>query len=240
MRVTSQQVYDQLIADLAQSNSGAITFSLSNVDLVVKQPNVVGNIIEEWLDQWMTSHNFDHVYNHEQASPDFWLDPDNRNHDWLEIKSFQGAANFDVGNYMSYINEVIEKPWKLDADYLCIRYSMNEETGEVRITNVWIKKVWEICCGSERWAVKVQDRRGVINNIRPANWYGRHKYRTFDSLEHFLSALDYVIKTYPPTAARGLRWRESVSNAYRDYKGEPFSVPLWQDIAAEYDPAQEQ
>ena len=51
----------------------------------VKQNNVVGNIIEEWIDSWLTEHDFDHIYNHGQCSPDFWLNPDDMNDKWLDI-----------------------------------------------------------------------------------------------------------------------------------------------------------
>ena len=88
MKTTIEHIYEVLKNELAQDNTGSIQFTLAEVSIIVKQNNVVGNIIEEWLDRWLTEHNFDHLYNHGQSSPDFWIDPDNMNDNWLEVKSF--------------------------------------------------------------------------------------------------------------------------------------------------------
>ena len=235
MKTTAENIYGVLKDELGKDNTGKIQFTLAEVGIIVKQPNVVGNILEEWLDSWISEHDFDHRYNHGQCSPDFWLNLEDMNQDWLEIKSFTGGANFDIANFMSFINEIIEKPWKLDSNYLCLKYSMDEETGLITIDDVWLKKVWEISCPSSSWAVKVQDKKHVIYNLRPSNWYGKGKFKSFVSMEHFLSALDFVIKTYPPTAAIGMNWRTRVEKAYSEYKGVNLSIPFWQDIAGEYD-----
>lgn len=230
------KVYRLLKEELAKNSTGKITFTLAEVCITVKQPNVVGNIIEEWLNSWLTEHGFAHIYNLGQCSPDFWMNTEDLNKDWLEVKSFTGGANFDIANFMSYINEVQTKPWKLDSKYLCIKYTMDEETGIVNIDDVWLKSVWEISCPSKSWAVKVQDKKHVIYNIRPASWYSQKtQFKTFVSKEHFLSALDYVIKTYPPTSAIGMNWRSKVAKAYSDYSGNDLKIPLWQDIAQEYE-----
>lgn len=235
MKTTIDHVYEVLKKELEENNEGVIQFTLAQVAIIVKQNNVVGNIIEEWLDSWLTEHDFDHRYNHGQCSPDFWLNLDDMNKGWLEIKSFTGGANFDIANFMSYIQEVQDHPWKLDAKYLCIKYSMNEKTGIVTIDDVWLKNVWEISSPSKKWAVKVQDKKDVIYNLRPASWYSEKPgFKTFSCKEHFLSALDFVIKTYPATASKGLTWKKKVEKAYQDYKHEPLSIPLWQDIANEY------
>lgn len=236
MKATIENIYEVLKGELEQDNTGKIQFTLADVSIIVKQNNVVGNIIEEWLDSWLTEHDFDHTYNHGQSSPDFWMNLDNLNEEWLEIKSFTGSANFDIANFMSYIHEVIDKPWKLHSKYLCIKYTMDALTGIITIDDVWLKNVWEISCPSNSWAVKVQDKKQVIYNLRPATWYsmGRTKYKVFESLPDFLSALDFVIKTYPATSRIGLTWRSKVERRYREYYGESLTIPLWQDIAQKY------
>lgn len=235
MKATITDVFNTLKAELEANNKGCITFSLAEVDIIVKQNNVVGNIIEEWLDSWFTKHNFDHRYNHGQCSPDFWFNLEDEKQDWLEIKSFTGGANFDISNFMSFIQEIVDKPWKLDSKYLCIKYTMDTTTGIVTIDNVWLKSVWEISSPSSKWSVKVQDKKSVIYNLRPASWYSTStSFKTFDCMEDFLSALDYVIKTYPQTSSIGLNWRSKVEKAYSDYKGQKITIPLWQDIASKY------
>lgn len=236
MENTIDKVYRQLKDELANNSAGRITFTLADVSIIVKQPNVVGNIIEEWLSSWLTERGYAHIYNHGQCSPDFWMNTEDLNKDWMEVKSFTGGANFDIANFMSYITDLQTKPWKLDSKYLCIKYTMDEATGIVNIDDVWLNHVWEMSCPSKSWAIKVQDKKNVIYNLRPASWYSqRPLYRTFESKEHFLSALDYVIKTYPPTSTLGMKWRSKIAKAYSEYSGSKLNIPLWQDIAREYD-----
>ena len=50
MRLTSQEVYDKLInEDRILELQGQIRFYLGDVDIIVHQKDVVGNIIQEWL-----------------------------------------------------------------------------------------------------------------------------------------------------------------------------------------------
>lgn len=57
MRLTAQQVYDKLInEDAILTLEGQIKFFLGEVSIIVKQKDVVGNIMQEWLQGWM-DHN---------------------------------------------------------------------------------------------------------------------------------------------------------------------------------------
>lgn len=236
MFTTIEDMFSTLKKDLENDNTGRIRFTLSNYEITVKQKNVVGNLIEEWIENWLNEHDYDHIYNHSQSSPDFWMDVNDLKKGWLEIKAFNGSANFDIGNFMSYITDLTEKPWKLESKYLCINYQMDEANGIITIDNIWLKNVWEISSPSAKWAVKVQDKKNIIYNLRPNSWYSdRADYIPFKSLEHFLSALDYVIKKYPSTSARlGMTWKSKVQRAYKDYFGKEINIPFWQDIANEY------
>lgn len=50
MRLTAQQVYDKLInEDAILTLEGQIKFFLGEVSIIVKQKDVVGNIMQEWL-----------------------------------------------------------------------------------------------------------------------------------------------------------------------------------------------
>lgn len=208
---------------------------VGSFDISIGQNEIITYIIKEWLDKWMTESGVSHDYNHAQSYPDFWLDVNNHDTEWLEIKAFTGSPNFDIANMMSYITEVIEKPWKLHSKYLCLKYKMDEESGIVTVSDAWLKSVWEISCPSSKWAVKVQDKKGVIYNLRPASWYSKStQYPIFQSLERFLSALDYVLKTYSPTAKIGMTWRKDVIKAYKKQYGKTLDIPLWQDIAELY------
>ena len=168
-----------------------------------------------------------------QSSPDFWLNASNKNEDWLEVKSFTGSPNFDISAYNSYINLIIDQPYKLQSNYLLIKYKMNG--GIVTIEDCWLKKIWEISCPSSKWPVKVQDKRGTIFNLRPATWYSeKTDYPVFKSIEHFLSALEETVYKYPDTHAKGATWADKLKQSYKNYYGIDLQIPRWMDIKSLY------
>ena len=214
--------------------TGSVQFKLKDFGIVVEQNNIIGNIIEEWLGKWLNSKNIFNIHNPGQSSPDFWLNPDNRESDWLEVKSFTGSPNFDVAAYRSFIKLIIDKPYKLQSKYLLIKYKM--DGGIVTIENCWLKKIWEICCPSKKWPIKVQDKSGVIFNIRPAIWYSeKTDYSCFESLEHFLAAIEQTIYKYHDTNHLAERWSEDVIKAYKNFYGVELQIPRWMDIKAQYE-----
>lgn len=234
-KVIADDIYQALKDDFRFVEAeGCIRFNLRDFDIVVEQNNVVGNILEEWLAKWFVSKGFEHIHNAKQASPDFWLDKDNLNDGWLEVKSFTGSPNFDVGAFRSYINEIIEHPWKLHAKYLLIKYRM-EKGGLVIIEDFWLKNVWEICCTSGSWALKVQCKRGVITNIRPATWYSnKADYPTFECMEDFLAALEQTIYRYHDTNYMADHWSEKLCASYKRYYKRDLTIPRWMDIKNKY------
>lgn len=198
----AEQIYLKLINDFGfKKAKGQIKFTLKDISIVVNQNNVVGNILEEWIEKWLQKNNIPHKYNRGQSSPDFWLNLEDDTEDWLEVKSFTGSPNFDIAAYNSFINLILQKPYKLHSSYLLIKYKMYD--GEMIIEDCWLKKIWEISSPSEKWSVKVQDKKGIIFNIRPSVWYSdATDFPSFQSLEHFLSALEEVIYVYPDTPKR--------------------------------------
>ena len=54
MRLTAQQIYNKLVnEDRILDIEGRITFDFGNVNIIVKQKDVVGNIIQEWVQGWL-------------------------------------------------------------------------------------------------------------------------------------------------------------------------------------------
>lgn len=231
----SEKLYKTLAEEFGMEGAtGSLNFRLRDFGITVEQNNIVGNILEEWLDKWMTSRGIVHVHNPAQSSPDFWLDPDNRETDWLEVKSFTGSPNFDVAAFRSFISIVISKPWKLHAKYLLIKYKMKD--GVVEVERIWLKNLWEICSSSATWPVKVQYKNQVIVNIRPATWYSEHAdFRPFKSLEDFLAAMEETIYQYPDTRVTlALHWKDNLIKSYESHYGKRLQIPRWNDIAANY------
>lgn len=231
----AQELYSKLMDDFGfKDSTGQITFTLNDIAIVVNQNNVVGNILEEWLDRWMEETGIPHIHNEGQSSPDFWLNPDNLTEDWLEVKSFTGSPNFDIAAYNSFINLILQKPYKLQSSYLLIKYK--NEGGKVMIEDCWLKKIWEISSPSEKWPVKVQDKKGIIFNIRPAVWYSdKTDYPTFECLDDFLGALEETIFSYPDTHAKAVSWKKDMIKSYEDYYGVTLKIPRWEDIKDKYE-----
>lgn len=230
----AEEIYHKLIEEFRfKGATGKITFTLKNIAIVVSQNNVVGIILEEWLEKWMQKNNIPHIHNKGQSSPDFWLNMDSDTEDWLELKSFTGRPKFDIAIFSSFINLILQKPYKLQSSYLLIKYKM--EDGLVMIENFWLKKIWEISVVSEKWPIKVQDKKGVIFNIRPAVWYSnKTKYSPFDCLEDFLSAIEELIYIYPETHLQAATWKKQLIGSYKQHYGVELNIPRWMDIKHKY------
>ena len=231
----TEQVFKALNDDFGfEGAQGSIKFNLKDYEITVEQNNVVGNILEEWIDKWMTSKGIVHIHNEKQASPDFWLNPDDLENDWLEVKSFTGSPNFDVAAFRSFINLIIDKPWKLHSKHLLIKYK--SEGGIVTIEKFWMKNLWEICSTSSVWPVKVQYKNKVIVNIRPSTWYSDNAdYPSFESLEDFLAALEETIYQYHDTRSTvAEQWSKKLCKSYKKHYGKELKLPRWNDIKSKY------
>ncbi len=72
------------------AQEGTIKFFLGSVDIIVKQRDVVGNIMQEWLEGWLKKNGVEYaVSENTQMPPDFFLDKENRTKALLEIKAFE-------------------------------------------------------------------------------------------------------------------------------------------------------
>lgn len=230
----AEEIYNALLNDFGVVGAtGSVSFSLKDFNITVEQNNIVGNILEEWLAKWMDAKGFPNIHNHKQASPDFWLNPEDLNEDWLEIKSFTGSPNFDVAAFRSFIQLIIDKPTKLQSKHLLIKYKM--AGGVVTIENLWLKNLWEICSPSSGFPIKVQYKNKVIHNIRPATWYSdRVDYPVFESLEDFLGALEETIYMYHDTRHLIDTWKSNLIRSYYNKYGVTLNIPRWSDIKENY------
>ena len=126
MILSAKQIYDKLVNDdKILELQGQIKFFLGDVDIIVKQKDVVGNIIQEWLQGWLDKNNVEYAPSENtQMPPDFFLNPNNKTKDLLEVKAFNRSASpgFDIADFRMYEEEIIEKPYMLDVDYLIFGY----------------------------------------------------------------------------------------------------------------------
>lgn len=233
-KLTPEEIYRRLLEDYdIKSLDGKIRFFLGDVDIIVKQKDVVGNIVQEWLEGWFQKRGIAYLSSdNPQLPPDFYLDPEDKHHSLLEVKAFNRDASpaFDLADFTGYAKAILKEPWALDTKYLIFGYNMSEE-GIVTIKDLWIKNVWEISCASDRWALKVQYKNEQINKIRPATWYAkRAKFPVFQRLEHYLSALEQTLMYYPDTRSLAIGWRKKMQDSYQAFSKRKITIPRWEDI----------
>lgn len=144
MILTVDQIYNKLVNDdKILTKKGRITFELGDISIVVKQRDVVGNIMQEWLEGWLKKNNVEYALNdNTQMPPDFYLNPSNKKEDLMEIKAFnyKSSPGFDIADFRMYEQEIAQKPWMLNVSYLIFGYDMSTD-GVVTIKKIWKKKV---------------------------------------------------------------------------------------------------
>lgn len=143
----------------------------------------------------------------------------------LEVKcfDFERGPGFDLANFDSYCNSLLEHAYRIDSDYLILAYQMND--GVINIKNVWLKKIWELACPSSTYPLKVQEKKLIIYNIRPSVWYSeRARFKPFNTKEDFLSALNNTRYQYPKTRPQNAHWLRKVIQNYEKHTGVLLSV----------------
>ena len=238
MKLSAQQVFNKLmLEDKILEEEGQIKFHFANVDIIVKQKDVVGNIIQEWLQGWLNKNGIEYAPNeNSQMPPDFYLNVNDETADLLEVKAFNRNATpgFDIADFRMYEEELIDKPYMLYVDYLIFGYEMSDE-GIVTIKDLWLKKVWEITRRMEDWPINLQVKSGVVHKIRPGVWYSeKNKMPMFKCVEDFLSAIEQTVWQNPKTKEESGLWRVKFLKNYKKYFGSSLSIPKWNEIADSY------
>lgn len=239
MRLTGKEVYDRLLKeDKILELRGEIRFFLGDVDIIVHQRDVVGNIIQEWLQGWFDKKGIEYsLSKNTQMPPDFYLNPDDLSKNLLEVKAFNRKASpgFDIADFRMYEEEIIDKPYMLHVDYLIFGYDM-DENGSVTIKDLWLKKVWEITRRMKDWPINLQIKQNVIHKIRPGVWYSKNKssYNTFRSMEDFISAIEETVYQNPKTHNVAGIWKKQFLESYEQHYGIKLKIPRWSDIEDSY------
>lgn len=238
MRLTSQEVYEKLVnEDKILELQGQIKFYFGDVNIIVKQKDVVGNIIQEWLQGWMDKREIEYAPSENtQMPPDFFLNPIDKTCNLLEVKAFNRNAQpgFDIADFRMYVDEIIDKPYMLDVDYLIFGYDMNGE-GVVTIKDIWLKKVWQITRRMSGWPLNLQIKQGVVHKIRPGVWYSSSSsIPMFRCLEDFLSAIEETVYQNPKTHNSASEWKRKFLSSYRNFYNIKLDIPRWNDISESY------
>lgn len=77
MKLTVEEIYNKLINDdKILTKKGRITFSLGDINIIVRQRDVVGNIMQEWIEGWLKKNGIEYALNENtQISTRIWSKP---------------------------------------------------------------------------------------------------------------------------------------------------------------------
>jgi type II restriction enzyme len=227
MKISAKKLFKKLVEDYQLiGQTGSIQFTLKDLVIKIETKDTVGNLIQEWLKEWMKKEGIEFEENiNSQTFPDIYLDITDKTKGLLEIKTFDfdRGPGFDLANFDSYCNSLIENSHRLDSDYLILAYEMNGS--EITIKNIWLKKIWELSGASSTYPIKVQEKKNVIYNIRPIIWYSdKSTFKPFASKEEFLKALNETRYQYPKTHHDNAHWLKKVLKNYKDKTGSDLTV----------------
>jgi len=90
---------------------------------------------------------------------------------------------------------------------------------EITIENVWLKNLGN-CWWKRHISNKSTRKKQVIYNLRPINWYSeRSTFKSFDSKENFLKALNETRYQYSKTHHDNSHWLKKVLKNYTEHTG---------------------
>lgn len=220
-KVTATDIYNELVNNFKiKSKIGSVQIKLGNITAKYNGKDAVGDLLQEWIGEWMKSKNYYfRTKANTQEFPDFLLS-ESDSKDFLEVKTFNADASpaFDIANFDSYCTSLLKFPERIEADYLILSYKMINS--ELRINDIWLKKVWEISSPSGPNAIKIQTKRDQIYNLRPCTWYSsRLTYQPFSNKNDFLKALADTQTNYPQCAPYRQNWLLNVKSKYQQNTG---------------------
>ena len=201
---------------------GKITMQMADVSVIIKQRDVIGNVLQEWIGELLKKRGFYFRTAIGQTFPDFYFSESNSSN-ICEIKTFfsERGPGFDVAYFTGYIESLKTHPYRLDSDYIIFSYTHNADTGNIGIDKIWHKKVWEITGPTEEYSLNCQRKKGQIVNIRPVRWFSENaKNKPFESKEAFISALYNTYKEHTNELKKAKVWLNEVITGYCEFSGE--------------------
>ncbi len=217
--ITAEELVNELLQSGIYDAEGRITMELNGTSVEIKENDTVGNILQEWLGQWLKDNDIYFRPPEGQSFPDFYLQESNEV-GLCEMKAYcaKRTPAFDIANFDSYWKSIELNPRRLDSDYIIFAYSSND--GIIKIEKIFLKKVWEITSATKDFPLKCQRKNGQIYNIRPCSFNSkRTKVPAFSSKEEFLAALYRTVLSHTNKATETRIWLNNVIKKYKNDTG---------------------
>lgn len=164
---TFAEVCDSLKGASIQINCQITLTNGKQNNISIKNTNIVGDCLEDLLYPFLSEKLPNFKQGEPQKSPDFY----NGQFEW-ELKAFTKQANFDIGNFTSYVNQLADISGVhrklINTQYLIFEYTINKE--------MFVIKDFHICnvnhlasYGSKKYPLSMQVKKGMWYNIRPVS-----------------------------------------------------------------------
>lgn len=103
---------------------------------------------------------------------------------------------------------------------------MDEQTGDVVIKDLWLRKFGRIIKTMDNWPITVQYKNGILQKMRPGNWYTtRGNTKMFETKEDYLAAFEETIYQNPETRSQGAQWKNRFKRSYKNHYGVDIDFP---------------
>ncbi len=221
-KISATDLYERLNSIILNVPVGNIFFNFAGISVKINTTDTVGITLQAWLEQYLFVNNIYYSKpSNTQEFPDFFLDDISPYQHMLEVKAFNYNATpaFDIANFESYCDSVKETPYRLDADYLILGYTMSN-IGDITVKKIWLHKIWEIAGESERYPLKTQIKRDMIYNIRPNSNFKNDSPSPFEKKEDFLFAIYKTLLLYKGKYFAD-QWLDILSKNFQNYYGIP-------------------
>lgn len=216
--IEAKDIIELLEHENIYSATGKVTMTLNGISVDVRQNDIVGNVLQEWLGEVLRKNNIYFRPAIGQTFPDFYLSESNMLN-LCEMKTFLNSPNFDVANYHGYVDSISKKPYRLNSDYIIFEYTSSTE-GIISIKNIWCKKVWEITGPANDYDLRCQRKKGQIVNIRPVAFNStKAKIKPFNDLSKFLIALYKTHISVTNQSKVSKDWLKTIIEGYKQFSG---------------------
>lgn len=207
--MSSEEIYETLSRLPLVGQEGLIKFELAGVKFPVVSKDIIGGVVQEWVENWLFAQNI--MFSKPDNSQD-WPDLILGNGEDLEIKVFNYDASpaFDLGNFRSYVDSLVEFPKRLFDKHLVFGYSSDVDTGLISIKGIWLKNIWELTGPSPKNILEMQVKKGVPYNLRPKKFYSNSVSLFHDHLEFLQALSDAIDKFEIYDTSSGVEWLEKV------------------------------
>ena len=214
-----EEIFDLAVGNI-KGQKGVITITIGGIPKVSSSNDIIGNCIQEWIPQWLEDNGLEMKENPlSQQFPDFIATLDDKEYA-MEVKCWNGKNSpaFDLANFDGFYRAVYENPKMLNAKYLIFSYEPTRHG--FKITNIFLKNIWEITSPSRNYPIGLQVKQGSPYAIRPFPFHKRPS-SSFSSRREFIKSIQATRKLFPlDSTIAPDKWLNGIEERYKTLFGD--------------------